>query len=216
MASHLPGPNEHYRWTGTGGTGGGGPSGDRRFQMRIAIIGAAGAIIAAAVGAVIGLKPWSHPGSSPNGGGGGSSPANIPSGTYSTHLGRALTLTTVNGSVTIQLTRIIDPATGDNNFLKSGDRYLATEFKVSDPSTLPVGELQAFEDVTTFIGSDGRTYPVERLQTVQECTSFHDGPPQIVSGASITECVVFQIPTGVSARQVQVSIGNERGIWSNP
>src|SRR5215472_8173752 len=84
MTSHLHGPNEHYSRTGSGETGGGGgSSGDRRFQMRVALIGAAGAIIAAAVGAVIGLKPWSHPGPSPPGGG-GSTPASFPSGTYST------------------------------------------------------------------------------------------------------------------------------------
>src|SRR5215472_8173753 len=50
-------------------------------------------------------------------------------------LGRALTLTNGTVPVTVRLTRIVDPATGDNNFLKSGDRYLATEFRVSDPAT---------------------------------------------------------------------------------
>lgn len=183
--------------------------------MRIALIGAAGAIIAAAVGAVIALKPWSQSGTSP-GGGGGASPTNIPSGTYSTHLGRALTLTNGTVPVTVQLTRIADPATGDNNFLTSGDRYLAIEFKVSDPGIQPLATLWAFEDATTLVGSDGQTYSAEPIQTVSDCTSFHNGPPQIVSGQSITECVVFQIPTGVSTREVQVTYGNERGIWSNP
>jgi hypothetical protein len=183
--------------------------------MRIALIGAAGAIIAASVGAVITLQPWSHPGPSP-GGGGGSSPTNIPSGTYSTHAGRALTLTNGTAAVTVQLTRIVDPATGDNNFLKSGDRYLAAEFKVSNPATQPVGPLWAFEDSTTVAGSDGQTYAADPIETVSECTSFHDGPAQIVSGQSIKECVVFQIPTAVFAREVQVIVGNERGIWSNP
>jgi hypothetical protein len=183
--------------------------------MRIALIGAAGAIVAASAGAVIGLHPWSHPGPSP-GGGSGSSPTNIPSGTYSTHVGRALTLTNGTVPVTVQLTRIADPATGDNNFLKSGDRYLAAEFKVSDPAAQPVGPLWAFEDSTTVVGSDGQTYAADPIETVSECTSFHNGPPQIVSGQSVTECVVFQIPTAVSAREIQVIVGNERGIWSKP
>jgi hypothetical protein len=53
-------------WTETGSTGSTGstgnkdPLGDRRFQVRIALIGAAGAIIAAVAGAVIGLTPWVH------------------------------------------------------------------------------------------------------------------------------------------------------------
>lgn len=40
------------------------PGGDHRFQARIALIGAAGAIIAATIGAVISLQPWSHSGPS--------------------------------------------------------------------------------------------------------------------------------------------------------
>jgi hypothetical protein len=212
MTSHLPGPDEHYGWTSTGGKKSRGPSDERRFQMRIAIIGAAGAIAAAAIGAVIGLKPWSHSSSSSSDGNGAS---NLPSGTYSTHLGHALTLTTGTASVTIRLTRIVDPATGDFS-PTNGDRYLAAEFTVSDPSTKPLAPLWGFEDATTFVGSDGQTYAADQLDTVSECTSFHNGPVQIVSGQSVTECVVLQMPTGVSVREVQFIDGNERGIWSNP
>src|SRR5215471_21825787 len=146
----------------------------------------------------------------------GSHPTNLPSGTYRTHLGRALTLTNGTVPLTVQLTRIADPATGDNNFLKSGDRYVATEFRVSDPSAQPVSGLVLFDSATTVVGSDGQTYSADQLDTVSECTSFHNGPFQIVSGQSVTGCAVFQIPTGVSASEVQVINGNERGIWSNP
>lgn len=52
--------------TGTGPTGKRNSSDDRSVQMRIALIGAAGAIIAAAVGAIIGLNPWSHSSPSPS------------------------------------------------------------------------------------------------------------------------------------------------------
>ena len=152
-------------------------------------------------------------GASGNGSGSGSPTTNLPSGTYRTHLGRALTL---NGAVTVQLTRIADPATGDSNFLKGGDRYLAAEFRVSDPSAQPVSGLVLLDSLTTVVGSDGQTYSADQLDTVSECTSFHNGPIQIVSGQSVTGCAVFQIPTGVSASEVQVIIGNERGIWSNP
>jgi hypothetical protein len=41
-------------------TGSEDPRGDPRFQIRIALIGAAGAVVAATVGAIIGLKPWTH------------------------------------------------------------------------------------------------------------------------------------------------------------
>jgi hypothetical protein len=149
-------------------------------------------------------------------GGSGSRFTNPPSGTYHTHLGRALTLTNGTVPVTVQLTRIVDQATGDFNPSKSGDRYLATEFRVSDPSAQAVSGLVLFDSLTTVVGSDGQTYSADQLDTVSECTSFHNGPFQIVSGQSVTGCVVFQIPTAVSASEVQFINGNERGIWSNP
>ncbi len=212
MTGHFPGPDEHYGWAGTGGAKGKGPSDDHRFQVRIAVIGAAGAIVAAAVGAAIGLKPWSHSSSSSGDGSGGS---HLPSGTYSTHLGRALTLTVGTVPATVRLTRIVDPATS-NNSPNNGDRYLAAEFTLSDPSAQPLAPLWAFDVSTTVVGSDGQTYAADQLDTVSQCTSFHMGPVQIVSGQSISECVVFQMPTGISVREVQFTDGNERGIWSNP
>jgi hypothetical protein len=63
VASHLPGSDGHYKSTDTGTKGSKDSSGDHRLQVRIALIGAVGAIIAATVGAIIGIKPWSHPGS---------------------------------------------------------------------------------------------------------------------------------------------------------
>ncbi len=218
MTSHLPGPDEHSRQTGTG-TGDGGSSDGRRFQMRIALIGAAGAIIAAAVGAVISLKPWSHPAAPPPSvGGSASASTNTPSGTFHTYLGRSLTLT--NGTVRLifQLTRIVDPATGDNGFLTSGDRYVATEFRISDPSTQPVAGINELDTpgITTVVGSDGQTYQPDPNYTVSECTSFHNEGYDIASGQSVTGCAVFQIPTGVSVSKVEVNSVSERGIWSNP
>jgi hypothetical protein len=174
---------------------------------------AAPLIIAIAAIAIPLIVTQGSGGASGSGSGSRSPTTNLPSGTYRTHVGRALTL---NGTVTVQLTRIADPATGDNNFLKSGDRYLAAEFRVSDPSAQPVSGLVLFDSLTTVVGSDGQTYSADQLDTVSECTSFHNGPFQIVSSQSVTGCAVFQIPTGVSASEVQVIIGNERGIWSNP
>jgi hypothetical protein len=45
---------------GSRGDGGENPRDNRRFQMRLALVGVAGAIVASVIGAVIGLKPWSH------------------------------------------------------------------------------------------------------------------------------------------------------------
>ncbi len=66
MESYRPRPDEYYISNDPGLTGGKDPRGDRRLQVRIALIGATGAIIAAAVGAVMSTKPWSHPGPSPS------------------------------------------------------------------------------------------------------------------------------------------------------
>jgi hypothetical protein len=139
---------------------------------------------------------------------------NIPSGTFSTRLGRSLTLTNGVDPAKVELSRIVDPATSDNSFLKSGERYLAAEIKFSDISAHPL-VLWGVENATTVIGSDGQTYAADELYTVSECTSFHNGPSGIVSGQSITECAVFRVPAGVSVREVQIIDGDERGIWSN-
>lgn len=61
MTSDPPRANAHHKSTGSGLTDGGDPRGDHRVQIRIALIGAAGAIIAATVGAYIGLKPGPSP-----------------------------------------------------------------------------------------------------------------------------------------------------------
>jgi hypothetical protein len=211
MTSHLPEPNEHG--TRAAGRESRGPRDDRHFQMRIAMIGAAGAIIAAAIGAVISLKPWVHSSSSSTTN--GSSPTAMPSGTYRTHLGHALTLS--NGvPVTIQLTGIIKP-TGDSFFLNAGDRYLAAEFAVSDPSKEPVKGLKNFDEFTTAVGSDKMTYSPDEAGPISGCTRFFDGPDKIIFGQQpLTECVVFQIPTGVTVSEVEVTDGDELGIWSNP
>ena len=138
-----------------------------------------------------------------------------PAGTYYASLGGKVSLSDGTQSATIQLTRIIDPASGNNAFLGAGDRYLATEFRLSDTSKSPVTNIWEFDGATTITGTDGLTYSADQVDTVSECTSFHNGPYQIVTGQSVTECVVFQIPTNVSVSEVVVTVGNERGIWSS-
>jgi hypothetical protein len=183
-----------------------------RIQFAVPVIVAIAAI---AIPLIVTRGSGDGGGGGSDGGGGGSQSIKPPSGTYRTHVGRALTLTNGISSLTIRLTRIVDPANGDSNFLNSGDRYLAAEFRVSNRSSQALNGLKIFDSYTTVIGSNGQTYSADELNTVSECTSFHNGPDQIVSGESVTGCAVFQIPTGVSASEVQVTAGNERGIWSN-
>jgi hypothetical protein len=61
MSDYPPRPTRHKKSTGSGLTGDSDPSGDHKLQIPVALIGAAGAIIAAAVGAYIGLKPATSP-----------------------------------------------------------------------------------------------------------------------------------------------------------
>jgi hypothetical protein len=157
-----------------------------------------------------------------SGSGGGnsssSSSVNLPKKTYNARLGHAITLTDAYGSAIIELTRIIDPAQGadgDTSFLQNGDRFVAAEFKVSDHSAKPIGGLTEFDNATTVVGSDGQTHSPDEPYSVSECQNFDNGPDQIASGGSVTECVVFQIPRKVSPRRIEVTAGDERGIWTN-
>ena len=140
----------------------------------------------------------SHPGSR-TAAGSGSGP--LPRATYTARLGHSITLAGGGSSLTMRLTRVADPASGDASFLANGSRYVAAEFQVSDPSNKPVIGLNLLDSLTTVVGSDGQTYAADEVDTVSHCTSFHNGPDQIVSGQSVYRMCGFPAPERRFANQ---------------
>ena len=69
------------------------------------------------------------------------------------------------------------------------------------------------------VGSDDQDYtPV--FDSLSACTNFDNGEFQLSPSASVTGCVAFQLPDGVTTNEVTFStnggFGGSQGIWHVP
>jgi len=136
------------------------------------------------------------------------------------HTGSTLTLSTVDGQTySVALKQVIDPAQGSDQFTTPdpGKRFVATLFTVTNTGTKALSG-DANNDASV-IGSDNQSYSAD-FNNVAECTNFNSGSVQLGAGESVTGCVVFQVPTGVTVAKVQWApssgLANDFGEWLNP
>jgi hypothetical protein len=103
--------------------------------------------------------------------------------------------------------RIIDPAQPSNPDATptAGTRLVAVELtlKGEGPGTITS---DANSNVTA-LGSDGQAYTFS-ADPVTGCTNFSSGNYTVLAGNSERGCVVIQVPTGVTIKAVQFSLGN--------
>lgn len=150
----------------------------------------------------------------------------IPSTTTTTgqsataHVGATLSFADDNGNpYTVQLTQVIDPAQGADEFDQpnAGYRFVAAVFDITDTGAKSISD--DANNNSTVVGSDDQDYTAD-FDSVSECTNFNDGEYQIDPGQSSTGCVVFQLPTSVTVAQVQWSpnggFGGSFGSWDVP
>ncbi len=136
------------------------------------------------------------------------------------HTGTTQTVTDLSGAqYSATLTKVIDPATGDLLSVPDpGTRFIATVFTLTDTGTYALHD-DAYGDVT-LVGSDGQDYTVGITTNVSDCTNFSGGQFRLGIGESVTGCVAFQLPTGVTAARVQwtPSLGSasDTAEWLNP
>lgn len=136
-----------------------------------------------------------------------SSAASVAAGTSTAatkptgHTGDTLTLTRADGStIAVTLEQIINPATAKGDSGDPGSGYVATKFTIADPGTTDVdGNVNINVSVS---GSDGQTYTPD-LNDVNECANFKSGMFHLTPGDSVTGCVVFALPHGVSPAKVR-------------
>jgi ABC-type Fe3+-hydroxamate transport system substrate-binding protein len=116
------------------------------------------------------------------------------------HVGATLTLTDEQ----VTLTKVIDPATGADQYTvpDTGKRFVATVFTIKNTAS-QAGQGDANSN-TSVIGSDNQGYSPD-FSNVSECTNFNDGSFELGPGESVSGCVVFQLPTGVTVAKVQWS-----------
>ncbi|CAJ1501474.1 DUF4352 domain-containing protein [[Mycobacterium] holstebronense] len=134
------------------------------------------------------------------------------------HIGQTLDLMRIGGQkIAVTLTEVIAPATVPNGWGTAGKTYLATKLRIENAGTTTiVGNSNS--DVTV-VGSDDQNYPAD-FATVNECKDFAYGWFLIAAGSSNTGCVVFALPTGVTAAKVRYApssgISQDVGEWLNP
>ncbi len=120
-------------------------------------------------------------------------------------VGSVNTIHSVTGTYSVQLTQILDPAqpaTPTFTTPKTGDRYVATVFTITDTGTQQVSD-DANSDAS-IIGSDNQSYsPI--FSNVAGCTNFNNGEYQLTPGESVSGCVVFEVPATVTVARVQWS-----------
>lgn len=134
------------------------------------------------------------------------------------HLGQTLNLMRIGGQkIAVTLTEVVSPATVPNGWGEAGKTYIATKLRIENAGTTTiVGNSNS--DVSV-LGSDDQKYEAD-FATVTECKDFVDGWFLIAAGSSSTGCVVFALPTGVSAAKIRYSpssgISHDIGEWVNP
>lgn len=137
------------------------------------------------------------------------------------HVGSTVRVAGVNNlSANVTVTKVVDPATGADQFTTpdQGKRFVAVVLQiVSTTSSTLQGD--ADNDLTV-IGSDNQTYQPD-FSAVQGCTNFNSGSYTLSSGESTTGCVTFQVPTGVTVVKIRFEPssglpGTKVGEWVNP
>lgn len=105
----------------------------------------------------------------------------------------------------IQLVQIEDPASPATPTFTTpgtGDRFVATEFTITDKGAKPLSD-DANSD-TTLVGSNDQSYR-PGFASIAGCTNFNSGEFTLQPGQSATGCVSFTVPTGVSVTKVEWS-----------
>ncbi|HLI00312.1 MAG TPA: hypothetical protein VKV06_05965, partial [Acidimicrobiales bacterium] len=86
----------------------------------------------------------------------------------------------------------------------AGDRLVAAKIHITALGTVS----DDADDDSSLVGSNDQTYTTS-FDSITGCTDFNHGEVKITSGESLTGCVVFQLPKGVTPKRF--SFGDELG-----
>lgn len=131
------------------------------------------------------------------------------------HLGETLDLNRIGeGKIAVTLEQIINPATVPNGEGDPGKNYLATTLTITNTgSQTIVGNANSNVAV---VGSDNHTYAAD-FATVVECKNFSYGWFLLPPGVSVTGCVTFGLPPGITPVKVKYmpssGISRDVGEW---
>jgi hypothetical protein len=134
------------------------------------------------------------------------------------HVGDKISLKPIGGAKTdVTLMQVINPASIQDGMGDADKTYIATKFTITNTGkTTVVGDANNNAKV---VGSDDEVYPSD-LAAVNGCTNFIDGEFLIPPGGSVTGCVSFGLPPGVTPTKIKYmpSSGIAQGIgeWRYP
>lgn len=149
------------------------------------------------------------------------SPTPTPTPTPSdSHVGATLRADGGDDLFDITLDAVIDPASGESEYATpdAGKRFVAAKFTIKSNDTDTISD-NANNDAT-ITGSDNQKYRAD-FNSISGCTNFDSGNVRLDPGDTLTGCVAFQLPEGVTAAKITYDtsggFGNGSvGIWLNP
>lgn len=105
-------------------------------------------------------------------------------------------------TLAVTLTKVIDPATGADQFTTpdAGNKFVAAEFSIKNTGTQTYHD-DANNNVTV-IDSSTQAHTSD-VNSVSDCTNFNLGEYTLAPGDTESGCVVFQIPQNASVSKAQ-------------
>jgi hypothetical protein len=134
------------------------------------------------------------------------------------HVGDTIDLMRIGDQkIGVTLLQVINPATVPNGWGDPGKTYIATNLTIENAATTTI--IGNSNSNVSVIGSDDQTYQPD-YATVTECQDFVYGWFLIPAGKSLTGCVVFAVPPGVTPVKVKYTpssvVSHDVGEWLNP
>jgi uncharacterized protein DUF4352 len=142
-----------------------------------------------------------------------------PTSTTTASFGSAIKLAGISSGeqVTVTPVRVINAATASDPLFgpAAGERYYAVQFRFDNTGRVPYSPTPALE--ATVIDTAGKSYTGDTFVTVRDCPLLSDSA-SIAPGASVTGCVLFDVPSAATIRDItytlDTGLGPQTGRWT--
>ncbi len=142
-----------------------------------------------------------------------------PASTTTASFGSAIKLAGISSGeqVTITPVRVINSATASDSLFgpAAGERYYTVQFHFDNTGRVPYSPAPALE--ATVIDAAGKSYIGDTFVTVRGCPLLPDSA-SIAPGASVTGCVLFDVPSAATIRDItytlDTGLGPQTGRWT--
>jgi hypothetical protein len=139
------------------------------------------------------------------------------------HVGAVISIAgAVASKADVKLIKVIDPAQVTSHFLSvpPGNRFVGTEFRIVSTGSSPFASADSALSVTV-TGSNNRVYKstasTAYTSNTTGCINLDNEIDALPKGKSVTGCVNFTVPTGVTVTKVVYhAAGGTTGQWDVP